>query len=661
MAKKEIQIPEATPELISKRTENAKTYDLGNGRFASNISLGAIHYKDNYSDPKELWKPIDLTIVKGRMDKAPYILEVKDNKTTITCKKTGRQSVVEMQSIGTVDVSKDTLLDQKSVAVDTDYKLVLHPDKVKFQRTLLSDKAPLDAKFKISGDLPIKYEAYDADGEPVNVKTSIKEGILTETIDQKSLKYPIKIDPTIDVDTSASGHDISAYWDSDSWEGGITSTSCSFGYSTNVDNKRGHGLWYASGIPQGAVISTAYITYTARLSKSATTINARFTGNKQVDPAVWSSFAAYAARRGTVVGGANNNYITTAQVDWDGVAAWTAGTTYNSPEIKTIIQELVNQGGFIGNIALFCDDHDARGTQADNTARWAQSWDGDADKSPLLHVEYTVVIETDACTDVTSESATANADIISADNPIVRRGFVYIKAAAGEPLITDLEATVISEETQSEVEGLILRKLNGELEEDGYFTLDDIIDLGAVFTVRAHGILTTAALNLYDDLYSYNNLYTVSNLYGTSEGKVNVLIEISTTNDDTTADPEWGEWQTFVIGDYSARGFRFRIHAEGLPPDITPVIYTLYIELDMEDRVYSFEETVLEDGITIEFDPPFYAAPHIGISILDAQSGDYYVIDTKDENGFNVEIFNGATSVERAISGIARGYGMKEV
>lgn len=289
------------------------------------------------------------------------------------------------------------------------------------------------------------------------------------------------------------------------------------------------------------------------------------------------------------------------------------------------------------------------------------------------------MVNTQEATDIIETGCTGNGTIVSTGvNPIVRRGFCYFESDLDvffrdtDVLFRDTadvlwnHAPTISddkvyEDTTVDIEGLILRKLNGELEEDGYFTLDDIIDLGAVYTVRAHGILTTTSLNLYDDLYSYTDLFAVLNLYGVNEGKTNVVIEISTTNDDTTADPEWSDWQTFIIGDYSARGFRFRLYAKGLPPDITPIIYSAYIELDMEDRVYSFEETVTAGGITIEFDPPFYAAPHIGISILDAQSGDYYVIDAKDENGFNVEIFNGVTSVERAISGIARGYGMKEV
>ena len=377
-------------EIINKRTENAKTYNLGKGRFASDISLGAIHYKDNYSDSKEFWKPIDLTIVNRRMDKAPYILEVKDNRTTVTCKKTGLQSVVEMQSIGTVDVSKDTLLDQKSVAVDMDYKLVLHPDKVKFQRTLLSDKAPLDATFKISGDLPIKYEAFDADGSPVNIKTSIKDGILTETIDQKSLKYPIKIDPTIDTRIDASANDCLFRWNGSAWVMAVlTGAFGRVGYNTNVTLKEGGGLRWTGCPPQGAQIDTAYVTLTEVYNSAQTTVSARITGNKQASPAAWSNTANYQERRGTVVGGANNNYITTAQVDWDNIAATTMEVAYNTPEIKTVIQELVNQGGYSGTIALWIDDHDARGDQEDAHVRYWYTWDNDPDKAAVLHVEYT--------------------------------------------------------------------------------------------------------------------------------------------------------------------------------------------------------------------------------------------------------------------------------
>jgi len=45
----------AIGEIVSKRTENSKTFYTGSGRFVIESSIGAIHYKDNYSDDKEQW------------------------------------------------------------------------------------------------------------------------------------------------------------------------------------------------------------------------------------------------------------------------------------------------------------------------------------------------------------------------------------------------------------------------------------------------------------------------------------------------------------------------------------------------------------------------------------------------------------------------------
>ena len=59
---------------------------------------------------------------------------------------------------------------------------------------------------------------------------------------------------------------------------------------------------------------------------------------------------------------ANNNYITTAQVNWDNIGAWTISTQYNSPNISSVIQELVNQGSWTSGdyIGLWFDDYDGR-------------------------------------------------------------------------------------------------------------------------------------------------------------------------------------------------------------------------------------------------------------------------------------------------------------
>ena len=117
-------------------------------------------------------------------------------------------------------------------------------------------------------------------------------------------------------------------------------------------------------IPNGVTISAARVEFYATDTLSANTVNARITGNKELTPGTFSTLSNYQTRRGTVVGGEDNSRITTAQVDWDGIAAITQGGKYNTPDIKTIIQELIDMPGRSVNdaLALFIDDHDGRST-----------------------------------------------------------------------------------------------------------------------------------------------------------------------------------------------------------------------------------------------------------------------------------------------------------
>ena len=379
-------------EDASLRKANAKVYPLGSNKYHAAIHLGDIHYKDNYSDNLEQWKDIDLTWSGNRIDKAPYILVRDGNVFTVTDKRTGLQSLIELSAIGTTAITKAAATAAKvtNLVPNVDFEIIPQNHQIRFQRTIKTALAAKDARFKISGDLPIKYQAYDADGEPVELVTAIVDGVLTETVKEKAgLKYPIKVDPTLDLTLGASNQDIRVYYNGSAWEANLTATSDRLGYNTANGQKEGVGHYWSGGPPQGAQIDTAYITVMAQYGHSTTTVNARITGNKQAVPAVFSNINDYKARRGTVVGGENNNYITTAQVDWDNIPAWTKNTAYNTPEIKTVVQELVNQAGYNGILASFLDDHDGRTTVADTRVRYFYSWDVDPAKAPVLHVEYT--------------------------------------------------------------------------------------------------------------------------------------------------------------------------------------------------------------------------------------------------------------------------------
>ena len=255
-------------EVISLRTENAKVFDIGADQRRAEICIGAVHYKDDYADAHEQFKDIDLTWVDNKITKAPYTLERIGNKIIVTDKKTGNTSSIEMDSIGEVKLSaQKSLIGAKTTEIvkDVDIEIIPSPDSVRYQTIIKSESALVDLKYKISGDIPILYSAVDDDGDAVPLVMSESNGILTESVDSKSfvsersektaIKYPIKIDPIIQI--QGSGQDSFCY------EFSQTTNYGSSGYfmvnSRSDTGQRGFSFIDIpiTGLPSGAVIVSA--------------------------------------------------------------------------------------------------------------------------------------------------------------------------------------------------------------------------------------------------------------------------------------------------------------------------------------------------------------------------------------------------------------------
>jgi hypothetical protein len=166
---------------------------------------------------------------------------------------------------------------------------------------------------------------------------------------------------------------------------------------TNVANPAGHGsvtaYQYGCGmrflnitIPQGATIDTAYMIFKSVYEDHGSIIKTRISA-EDVDNAVTfadnsSTFDTRWAAR------------TTARVDWDDIPWWDAaeqGADTTSPEIKTVIQEVIDRDGWSsGNaIVIFWEDFENRTGNYNDARRRAYSYDGSADDAPLIHIEYT--------------------------------------------------------------------------------------------------------------------------------------------------------------------------------------------------------------------------------------------------------------------------------
>lgn len=423
-------------EIVERRTENGKTIYMGkNGKndvFKTVIAIGAIHYKDNYSDSNEQWKDIDTTIRSGRLNTAPYELTINLNTVTIRDKRSGSVATVTLGSIGGKSVQLPTFLTEDgnkatavNIATDTDLEIVAGGSGVKFTRILKSNKAPADATFmvnKYGEGITIAAKAEDNKDTPdkdIKVTSSLVNGVLTETIDKNKdgLVYPIKIDPTISVQIASTNDDYLLYYNGANWVGSTAGVHIGM-YSASV-KLQGNGLRFQSvDIPQTATISSAYLNLTCKGATASTTVSARIVGEDVDDAATFSTAAGYQARRGTVVDGANNNYITTAVVDWDNIAAWSAnenGADTLSPDIKTIVQEIISRTGWAtGNdLVIFIGDHEGRGDQSSGDYRWAYDYTDSTTLCAKLEVVYTApaTISTIAPSSVEETYATTGGSI----------------------------------------------------------------------------------------------------------------------------------------------------------------------------------------------------------------------------------------------------------
>jgi len=225
--------------------------------------------------------------------------------------------------------------------------------------------------------------------------------------------------PEIDLSIIDSADDCVVHSDGSIWVlEPLTSAVAVVGYAAADYLKMGTGFRFQNvTIPQGAIITKAHLTIYAFSTNAGTVVNSRITGDDEDDAAAWTSIGDFQTRRGTIVGGADDTKITTAQVDWDGIASWTAESAYDSPDIAAVIQEIINRAGWeSGNsLALWWDDYDARGTQGAGAYRQGASFDHPTLTAPVLHIEYSVplsaTVTTQAMSSVVDTTATGNGNV----------------------------------------------------------------------------------------------------------------------------------------------------------------------------------------------------------------------------------------------------------
>jgi len=140
-----------------------------------------------------------------------------------------------------------------------------------------------------------------------------------------------------------------------------------------------------------------------------------------------------------------------------------------------------------------------------------------------------------------------------------------------------------------------------------------------------------------------------------------VPLSNNTNPNSPNATPTWTDYRQFFVGDYTARGFRFRAILTSNDETASPILKVLRINVDMPDRVIGGNDIVSgtnAGGYSVVFSPSFKVAPSIGIMAQNLAQGDYYEIPTKSASGFTIRFKNASgTVVSRTMDYVAKGYG----
>jgi hypothetical protein len=197
------------------------------------------------------------------------------------------------------------------------------------------------------------------------------------------------------------------------------------------------------------------------------------------------------------------------------------------------------------------------------------------------------------------------------------------------------------------------------LASEGIYLFSAPIDLGGTFTSRITATITQYAEDPTDLFDSGRGFTLFDDATGSFDGNApaftNSHLEIATSADNIT----YTSFRNFVVGDYTARYYKFKMRLTSLDGVSTPVITALSVTVDMPDRIFSGNDIVSGTGTkSVTFTLPFYSANYaVGITAQGMATGDYFLLTNKTVNGFDVAFKNSSgTGISKTFDYMAKGY-----
>ena len=215
-----------------------------------------------------------------------------------------------------------------------------------------------------------------------------------------------------------------------------------------------------------------------------------------------------------------------------------------------------------------------------------------------------------------------------------------------------LSTTILFDSGQGlfdDADGLFDGGPDGVVSNTGFYDFDSVIDLTAKQTARISFNITITRRQ-YDAIKP------------ASQGTTDAQLLVATTDDDpTSGSATFTAFSRVVAGDYTARGFKFRLEMSTIDIDDTPVVSALTVNLSLEKRTESegnISSGTSASGKVVTFPNAFGSIDGISIAGQNMNSGEFYQITNKTATGFTI-VFkeSNGTVVDRTFDYTAQGHG----
>ena len=218
----------------------------------------------------------------------------------------------------------------------------------------------------------------------------------------------------------------------------------------------------------------------------------------------------------------------------------------------------------------------------------------------------------------------------------------------------------------------------------GEYAFKDILDLGAVFSLDLKRVIRSVGFIIGTDIetlipgppgINWDDYALNGNFDGTAADEANCQIQVATSQ---TGSGSFGSFNNFANGTFRGRRFKFKLILETTDTaqnmNVQQAGYTAEFQSRTEQNyqtgggVSTAPQQSGTSAKTVTFGTPFFVGtsslgganaflPTIGITIQNAQSGDFFTVTNVSGTGFTVSIKNGSSFVDRTFTFQAVGYG----